>query len=79
MEFKKEINPMTPSARLINDLIYYYNNDRVEVLSHTRTVICYYTKKPKLKYHYRDRLCSDVLSFYEYCFPEPGMEFIEYK
>ena len=68
---------MTPSAWLIGDLIYYYNKDRVEVFSHTRTVICYYTKAPKLKSYWRDRICSDVLSFYEYCFPEPGMEFIE--
>lgn len=62
---------MTPTAWLMSDLIHEYHTARVELYSGSRTVYGY-DQKPRLKHYYRDRICADVISFYEFCFPEGG-------
>jgi hypothetical protein len=66
----------TPSAEVMNELIAWYNYHRIEVCVGSRYVNCVYTNQPRLKHYYRERVCSEVMSFYEYCFPQEELEFV---
>ena len=65
----------TPTAQLIKRVITMYNLDEVEYWSHSHMVNHGLTGAPYLKHYYKIDVCSRVLSFYKYCFPDPNTEF----
>lgn len=66
---------MTPTAQLIQQVITLYNLDEVEYQSNSHMVNHGLTGVPYLKYYYKIDVCSRVLSFYEYYFPDPNADF----
>ena len=67
----------TPSAYVMNDIIINYNTIFMEYETHSKIVYDYYTTLPSQKSYYKRDLCSKVLTFYEFYFPDLSWKFIE--
>jgi hypothetical protein len=68
----------TPTAQLMEQVIAYYHLDKVEYQSHSRIVNNGITGVPYLKHYYKIDICSQVISFYDYYFPDPNADFFRY-
>ena len=69
---------MTPTAQLIQQVIAYYHLDEVEYQSNSHMINHGLTGVPYLKHYYKIDVCSRVLSFYEYYFPDPNADFFRF-
>jgi hypothetical protein len=73
------IKQMTPTAELMERVITMYNMDKIEYWSHSHMVNHGLTGVPYMKHYYKIDLCSQVLSFYKYYFPEDEDDFYRHK
>ena len=65
----------SPTAKIIDELVTLYNTDLVEYQTRSRIVKHGRTGIPYMKRYYNIKLCSEVLTFYEYYFPDPSLDF----
>ena len=67
---------MTQTSQLIDQVIAHYRRDEFEYWSHSHMVNNGLTGVPYLKHYYKIARCYELLSFYDYYFPDPNIDLI---